>query len=339
MVSVKEQFTEQYGNASFYISDDGTTAGQFLVFRTYYLGNQKWTEGQSTIKVGDEVIVYGKLTVYMDELYETAAGTSYLVSLNGLREPNKNEDNSDGGSSTEDSSNTSGDGTLENPFNSVAAIKEAKKLASGEVSQQGYYIKGKVVSVKEQFTEQYGNASFYISDDGMTAGQFLVFRTYYLGNQKWTEGQSTIKVGDEVVVYGKLTVYMDELYETAAGTSYLVSLNGLKEPNKNEDNSGGGSTTEDDGWVSVTASGYAPYYYCPTDRTTTPSRKVPTSNLRAYKNKSTGAYKVNWGGRDYPCHRGFNKLTLGTYSHTTQNAFGKIIVCTDYQYFEFTISD
>ena len=35
----------------------------------------------------------------------------------------------------------SGDGTLENPFNSVAAIKEAKKLASGEVSQQGYYIK------------------------------------------------------------------------------------------------------------------------------------------------------------------------------------------------------
>lgn len=103
--------------------------------------------------------------------------------------------------------------------------------------------------------------------------------------------------------------------------------------------SGGGSTTEDDGWVSVTASGYAPYYYCPTDRTTTPSRKVPTSNLRAYKNKSTGAYKINWGGRDYPCHRGFNKLTLETHSHTTQNAFGKIIVCTDYLYFEFTISD
>ena len=133
-----------------------------------------------------------------------------------------------------------GNGTLENPFNSVAANNEAKKLASGAVSEQGYYIKGKVVSVKEQFSAQYGNASFYISDDGQAGGQFLVYRSLYFGNQKWAEGQSTLKEGDEVVVYGKLTNYMGNTPETAQNTTYLVSLNG-----KTEGTEGGTPDTPD----------------------------------------------------------------------------------------------
>ena len=108
-----------------------------------------------------------------------------------------------------------GTGTKDDPFNSVAANTEAAKLAANAVSEQGYYIKGKVVSVKEAFSAQYGNASFYISDDGKADGQFLVFRSLYLGNQKWTEGQANIQVGDEVVVYGKLTNYMGNTLETA----------------------------------------------------------------------------------------------------------------------------
>ena len=147
-----------------------------------------------------------------------------------------------------------GTGTKDDPFNSVAANNEAKKLASGAVSEQGYYIKGKVVSIKEQFSAQYGNASFYISDDGQAGGQFLVFRSLYLGNQKWAEGQSTLKEGDEVVVYGKLTNYMGNTLETAQNTTYLVSLNGKTEggsteggedkPGTGEDKPGTGGTTE-----------------------------------------------------------------------------------------------
>lgn len=105
------------------------------------------------------------------------------------------------------------------------------------MSEQGYYIKGKVVSVKEAFSAQFGNASFYISDDGKADGQFLVFRSLYLGNQKWTEGQPNIAEGDEVVVYGKLTNYYGNTPETAQGTTYLVSVNGKTE---------GGSTGGED---------------------------------------------------------------------------------------------
>lgn len=141
------------------------------------------------------------------------------------------------GGGTEITGTPKGTGTKDDPFNSVAANNEAKKLASGAVSEQGYYIKGKVVSIKEQFSAQYGNASFYISDDGQAGGQFLVFRSLYLGNQKWTEGQENIQVGDEVVVYGKLTNYMGNTPETAQNTTYLVSVNGKTE---------GGSTGGED---------------------------------------------------------------------------------------------
>jgi hypothetical protein len=100
----------------------------------------------------------------------------------------------------------------------------------------------------------------------------------------------------------------------------------------------GGGDEGGNGWVSVNATGYAPYYYCPTTGTTTPSVKVATT-IRAYRNTSTGAYKVNWAGTDYSCSAGYNKLTIGTNSHTTQNAYGNTIVCTDYYYLEFTITN
>ena len=158
------------------------------------------------------------------------------------------------GGGTETTGTPKGTGTKDDPFNSVAANAEANKLAANAVSEQGYYIKGKVVSVKEAFSAQYGNASFYISDDGQAGGQFLVFRSLYLGNQKWTEGQPNIQAGDEVVVYGKLTNYMGNTPETAQNTTYLVSVNGKTEggsteggedkPGTGEDKPGTGGTTE-----------------------------------------------------------------------------------------------
>ena len=109
--------------------------------------------------------------------------------------------------------------------------------------------------------------------------------------------------------------------------------------NKPDGDIGGGGQGGGDGWVSVSATGYAPYYYCPTTGTTTPSVKVATSSIRAYRNSSTGAYKVNWAGTDYPCNSGYNKLTIGTQSHTATNSYGNTVVCTDYYYLEFTISN
>lgn len=92
-----------------------------------------------------------------------------------------------------------------------------------------------MVSVKEAFSAQFGNASFYISDDGKEDHKFYVFRTLYLNNKKWTEGQTNVAVGDEVVVCGSLTNYMGNTPETVQGETYLVSLK----------SNGGGTETPD----------------------------------------------------------------------------------------------
>ena len=214
VVSVKEQYSTQFGNATFYISDDGTASGQFYVFRALYLGNQKYTSGELP-KEGDEVVIYGKLINYKGNTPETVQNEAFLYSLNGK---------SEGGDEPGPSGEPSGDGTLQNPYNSVAANNLANSLAADEKSDI-VYIKGKVASIKENYDNQWGNATFYISDDGTTSGQLYVFQAFYLGNQKYTSGD-LLKVGDDVVICGKLTNYRGNTPETLKGETYLYSLNG-----------------------------------------------------------------------------------------------------------------
>ena len=215
IVSSTKEISAQYGNASFYISADGTANGtQFYVYRIKGLGNKN-IASDDEIKVGDEVVVYAKVVNYSGNTPETVQGEGYLYSLNGK---------TDGGSTPSEGVAT-GDGSKENPFNSVAATQLASKLAADATTDQAYYIKGKVSQVKEAFGAQYGNASFYISDDGKADNQFYVFHCMYLDNQKWTEGQTNVAVGDDVVVCAKLVNYKGNTPETAHGATYLVSLN------------------------------------------------------------------------------------------------------------------
>ena len=225
-----------FGNASFYISDDGTSTNQFYCYRVLYLGNKKWTAGAGDLlKVGDEVIVCAKLTLY-NTTPETNQNDGYLYSLNGKTE----------GGSTDDGIAT-GDGTLANPFNAVAATNTAKALGSGNTSDKAYYIKGKVASIAtdkngnvQNFDFQtYGNATFYISDDGTSANQFYCYQVLYLGNKKWTQGAGDIlKVGDDVIVCAKLTLY-NTTPETQKGEGYLYSLNGKTEGSSTPDTPAG----------------------------------------------------------------------------------------------------
>lgn len=225
IVSSTKEISAQFGNASFYISADGTTTGtQFYVYRVKGLGNKN-IASDDEVKVGDEVIICAKVVNYGGNTPETVQGEGYIYALNGKTE----------GGTTPSTGQATGDGSKENPFNSVAANQMASKLASGAKTDKQYYIKGKVVSVKEAFNAQFGNASFYISDDGKAEGQFLVFRTLYLGNEKWTEDKPNVAVGDEVVVCGSLTNYMGNTPETVQGETYLVSLK----------SNGGGTETPD----------------------------------------------------------------------------------------------
>ena len=259
IVSIEEEYGTQFGNGSFTISNDGSNSNTFKVWRALYLGNKKYTSGKTQIQVGDEVVIYGKVIYYYGNTAETSQGNAYLYSLNGVSE--------DAGGDTPDEpqGEAKGSGTLDDPYNSVAANAYASSLASGETSSKKVYIKGIVSSIKEEYGTQYGNGTFYISDDGTSNNQFYVFRALYLNNEKYTEGKEQIHVGDEVVVCGSVTNYMGNTPETVQGDAYLYSLKcnytGCgDEPGGGDDNPGGevsgnslSVTFADFGWDNQTA--------------------------------------------------------------------------------------
>ena len=225
--SIKEEFGS-YGNGSFYIADDENST-TFYVYRTLYLGNKKWTSSDEQIKVGDEVVVCGKVVNYSGNTPETVQNKAYLVSLNGKT----------AGGDTPATGEAKGTGTQADPFNSVAAQKYTAALEAGKVTDQEFYIKGKIQKFANngEFNAQYGNASFYIADDA-NSEQFYIFRTYYFGGEKWKEGDGQLKVGDEVVVCAKLINYMGNTPETNQGGK-LITVNGKTSIE------GGGSETPD----------------------------------------------------------------------------------------------
>ena len=221
--SIKE-VSPSYGNATFNISDDGSDDHALTVFRSKWLENAPFT-AEDQIGVGDEVIVTGKLVYYKDKNgVETPefSGNVYVVSHKAA-----------------------GPGSRLRPFNADEAIAFImNNLAEGEITDDEYYIEGEIVKVAKEtdyFNAQYGNASFYVAtDDDPANDQFYIFRTLYFGNRKWVEGDTQIKVGDQVVVCGRLTKYKDKngniIPETFNGkidgvsyTPYLYSLNGKKE--------------------------------------------------------------------------------------------------------------
>ena len=215
--AISEAFTTQYGNGSFVISDDGETTGsQFTAYRVLYLGNKKFASGDTQIEVGDDVIVYGKVVNYKGNTPETSQNAAFLYSLNGV---NKGGDEGGGGG---ESAEPQGTGAVDNPFNVAAAI--AKAVETGETATETeYYIKGKVGEVKEQFSAQYGNATFTMVDEGFSA-TFTAFRVLYFDNQKWALGGKELAAGDEVIVCAKIVNFMGNTPETSGG--YVYSING-----------------------------------------------------------------------------------------------------------------
>ena len=127
-------------------------------------------------------------------------------------------------------------GTLDNPFTPAQAAEAVKDLSWTSNTVYEYlddvYVKGNISRIldKGTFTEggTYGNASFFISEDG-TTDEFYCFRILYLGNKKFATGQTDIKVGDDVIIHGQLMNYRGTTPETVSGKAYIYSLNGKTE--------------------------------------------------------------------------------------------------------------
>ena len=202
-----------YGNATFWISEDGVynddKSLDFEAYRVLWLDNQKWEEGNAQIAVGAEVILCGKLTQY-NGTAETSGNKAYVYQINGV------------------TSEAEGIGTLESPFTALGAIEAAQSGIASNV-----FVAGKISKIVDggEFGS-YGNATFWISSDGVfnndLTKDFEAYRVLYLGNRKWADGDAQIAVGDNVILHGALTTYKGTS-ETVQNKAYIYSLNGVTE--------------------------------------------------------------------------------------------------------------
>ena len=209
-----------YGNASFAISDDGTTKpNEIYAYRVKYLNNEKFTSTDQ-LKVGDTVIVVGTFTNYMGNTPETQQNKAYIYSVNGKT------------SSTTPVTPTTGEakgtGTEADPYNAAGANKAAKALGAynqkGDPTSENIYVTG-IVSKVGDFNEKFGELNYYISDDGKeNSEQFYVYGGLGKDGAKFTSA-TDLKVGQKVTVVGTLINYKGNTPEFQYG-SKIVSIEG-----------------------------------------------------------------------------------------------------------------
>lgn len=187
-----------YGNATFYISSDGSeSAQQFEIFRGYWFKGEKFT-AEDQLKLGDEVVYYGSMTKY-NETYETNAGAT-LVLLNG-------KDSADSGETPAEPESIAN--TAETAYTVAEAIAIINK-ENVDLTEE-VYVKG-IISKVESFNEKYGSITYWISEDGSeTAQQFEVYGGLNKDGQKFA-GIEDVAVGAEVIIKGKIKLYK-ETYE------------------------------------------------------------------------------------------------------------------------------
>ena len=175
----------QYGNAQYWLSTDGTTA-DFEVYRGFYYGGEKFTEEtKEAIKEGDVVVVVGEVTLYND-IAEFKAN-NYLYTINGKALP-------------------VGEGTADSPYNVTKAMSIVE---AGAQTDEEVYVKGVIAKI-DNVNLQYGNAQYWISDDGGTLYMMEVYRGLYLNGEKFT-AEDQIAVGDLVTVCGKIKQYKETI--------------------------------------------------------------------------------------------------------------------------------
>ena len=94
------------------------------------------------------------------------------------------------------------------------AIAVTQALAADAYSETEVYVEGIVSDMGKGIDLSFGNATFYISDDGETANQFYIYRLLDVGGAKFTD-VNRFKKGDKVLLYGKLQNYKGNTPELA----------------------------------------------------------------------------------------------------------------------------
>lgn len=113
---------------------------------------------------------------------------------------------------------------ITNTAETAYTIAKAKELIdAGKGLSESVYVKGTVSQASKELNATYGSLSYYISDDGKTENELQVYGGLSFKGEKFTSVDD-IKVGDVVVVYGKLKKFKTT-YELDLN-NILISLNG-----------------------------------------------------------------------------------------------------------------
>ncbi len=230
-------FSTYAGTGTFWLSDDGEFKGSedkksttefthdFECYSAYWFDNKQWVEGNGQVRIGDEVVVCGKTTVY-NGIAETSNKKAWVYSVNGA------------------TSEANGLGNAEYPFNVAGAVAfidamEAAKAAAKAADQPtptfpDVYVKGKISKIQSEYSVEYGTSIFWISEDGEFKNDpkqdFEAYSLWYFGGKAWAEGDKQIALGNEIVLKGQLTYYAkNNVYETSSKKASLYSLNGATE--------------------------------------------------------------------------------------------------------------
>lgn len=212
IASITQEFSSQFGNATFSISLDGANDFTFLVYRALYLENKPWAEGNTQIKVGDDVIICGKVTNFKGNKPETVQNKAYIYSLNGQT---KNE---------------GGEIPQAKEISVAKALEIIDALENGKTTSEEYLVKGYVVGTpdfqRKADGSLYGNVNFDIADEKGGTTKLTIFRAKNFENAAFTEETiSSLKENDEVIVRGKLQKYVKSDVVTPELTNgYLVSV-------------------------------------------------------------------------------------------------------------------
>lgn len=110
--------------------------------------------------------------------------------------------------------------TPDDPFSVEEAISKCWEIGS-TASENDFYVKGIISSINE-VSLSYGNATFNISDNGDDNSVLTAYHTNAIGGNRF-HSENEIKVGDVVVLCGKLVNYRDNAPELLQGYIYSLS--------------------------------------------------------------------------------------------------------------------
>ena len=100
-------------------------------------------------------------------------------------------------------------------------VAQVYAILDSDKSEVNAYVQGIVTAITEVST-QYGNATYAIGDTKDATQTLSIYRGNYLANAKFT-AENQLKVGDQVVVYGKMMDHSTGGYQLGQG-NYIYKL-------------------------------------------------------------------------------------------------------------------